>query len=144
MPGRAPESNPVTLEMVAEELNRCAANIRARNPAVNKVSADEEALRLTIVLIGEMKERKQPIRYATEQYARRVLHLMRWSGSNIAGGALIEYLIHHGGSELDMYFHRLLDQTGYLEGDDLPQEMGTVIQHMRQGGRDPLQRYEGR
>ena len=86
MPGRAPESNPVTLEMVAEELNRCAANIRARNPAVNKVSADEEALRLTIVLIGEMKERKQPIRYATEQYARRVLHLMRWSGSNIAGG----------------------------------------------------------
>ncbi len=35
-----------------------------------------------------------------------------------------------------MYFHRLLDQTGYLEGDDLPQEMGTMIQHMRQGGRE--------
>src|SRR5712692_3242642 len=141
VPGNAAESSPITLETVAEELNQRAANIRARNPGVSKVSQEETALRLTMVLIGEMKERKQPIRYATEQYARRVLHLIRWSGSNIAGGALIEYLIHHGGGEMDLYFHRLLDQTGYLEGNDLPQEMGTVIERMRRAGHDPLQSY---
>lgn len=142
VPGSGPESNAVTLEMVAEELNRRAADIRARNPGVNEGSPEEAALRLTMVVIHEMKERKQAIRYGTQQYARRVLHLICWSGSNITGEALIEYLIHHGGGELDIYFHRLLDQTGYLEGNDLPQEMGTAIERMRQEGHDPLQSYK--
>src|SRR5260370_42581782 len=141
-PMSADESTPATLKTVAEELNERATNIRARNPDANQVSKEEAAVEFAIVRIGAMKERKQTIRYTTEQYARRVLHLVCWSGSNIGGGVMIEYLIHHGGDELDMYFHRLLDQTGYLDRNDLPEEMRKAIQRMRKDGSDPVESYK--
>jgi cell division protein ZapA (FtsZ GTPase activity inhibitor) len=39
------ESNPVTLDSVAQELNERAANMRARSPDASKVSKEEAALR---------------------------------------------------------------------------------------------------
>jgi hypothetical protein len=135
------ESNPVTLDSVAQELNERAANMRARSPDASKVSKEEAALRLAVVLIGEMKERKQTIPYPTEYYAQRVLHLVRWSGSNIGGGVMIEYLIHHGGAELELYLDRLLDQAGYQGREDLPEKMRQAIECMREEGRDPVESY---
>jgi cell division protein ZapA (FtsZ GTPase activity inhibitor) len=136
------ESSQATLDTVAEELNERAANMRVRSPHANKVSKEETALQLAIVLIGEMKERQQTIPYTTEYYAQRILHLVRWSGSNIGGGVMIEYLIDHGGDKLDLYFHRLLDQTEYQDGEVLPEEMCKAIQHMRKEGRDPAESYK--
>src|SRR5260370_38638058 len=126
-PMSADESTPATLKTVAEELNERAANIRARNPDANQVSKEEAALQFAIVLIGAMKERKQRIRYTTEQYAQRVLHLVCWSGSNIGGGGMIGYLIHHGCHEPDTYFPRVLDQTRSLDGNDLPEETRKMV-----------------
>ena len=136
------ENSQATLDTVAEELNQRAINMRVRNPEANKRSREEAALQLTTVLIGEMKERGQKIPYTTEYYAQRILHLLRWSGSNIGGGVMIEYLIDHGGDELHLYLQRLLDQTRYQEGERLPGEMHTAIQHLREQGRDPIKSYK--
>ncbi len=138
----ADENNTATLDTVAVELHKRAVNMRARNPEANGLSREAAALQLTILLIGEMKERRQTIRYATEYYAQRIWHLLRWSGSNIGGGVMIEYLIDHGGPELNLYLHRLLDQTGYDDDEAIPPEMCQAIQRMRKEGRDPIQSYK--
>jgi len=138
----ADENNTATLDTVAVELHKRAVNMRARNPEADGLSKEAAALQLTMLLIGEMKERRQTIRYTTEYYAQRIWHLLRWSGSNIGGGVMIEYLIDHGGHELNSYLHRLLDQTGYDDDEALPGEMFHAIQRMRKEGRDPIESYK--
>jgi hypothetical protein len=130
--------NPATLDAIAEELSERAAQMRGRTPDAYRLPAEEAALQLTIALLTEMRTRRQAIPYPVEYYAHRVLHLVRWSGSNIGGGVMIEYLIHHGGAELELYFDRLLDQTGYTAGADLPEELRAAVQRMREEGRDPV------
>jgi len=138
----ADENNTATLDTVAVDLHKRALNMRARNPEANRLSREAAALQLTILLIGEMKERRQTIRHATEYYAQRIWHLLRWSGSNIGGGVMIEYLIEHGGPELNLYLDRLLDQTGYYDDEAMPAEMCRAIQRMRKDGRDPIESYK--
>jgi len=138
----ADEGHPATLDAVAEELTERAARMGARSPEVYSLSNEEAALQLVTALIVELKARRPAVLFPTEYYAHRVLHLVRWSGSNIGGGVMIEYLIHHGGDELELYFDRLLVETGYTADTDLPDEMRAAIWRMREEGRDPAEAIE--
>ena len=138
----ADEGRPATLDGIAEELTERAARMRARSPEVYSLSSEEAALQLVTALVAELKARRPAVLYPTEYYAHRVLHLVRWSGSNIGGGVMIEYLIHHGGDELELYLDRLLERTGYMVANDMPEEMRAAIFRMREEGRDPVEAAE--
>lgn len=135
------EGNPDALDAVAQELSERAAHMRARYPDANHAAKEETALQLAMVLIGEIQGRRHSIPHPTEYYAQRALHLVRWSGSNIGGAVMIEYLIQHSGDDLELYLQRLLEQTGYQDEENLSHEMRAAIERMREEGRDPVESY---